>query len=519
MNHAKIRVREEDLLKLVLDFLTSRSFNVSMRTLEKESGVVNSPYTDDILFLRELILDGDWEEVLLFAQPFEGLEQFDSKQFKYLILKQKFLELLSLKSHIVGKQAANSIEDVMKTLNLLEESCPSKEEYSNLCWLLTVPNLNERSEFKDWTLDNSRLKCFIAVLDVVGKVLTLERKSKQQHGHTSSKDRLLQLIVKGLFYETCIEFCQSKATGNNFTDDSALSVRTNVLQGIADDYSANLLSWVRSLSDDMFTQPFEQVSIEIVLEKLSRQEKNIRHSVDIPKKIRRNDEENVVFRSLTSLDPAIVNKRTMKSKSMQPSPLTLNHSPAIESDKKLASPFGYSEKDSADYKSHFDEEIKVEKPITNRKTDYKDKLSEGSDRAPDARNTATMEDISTVPHRKPLQLKIQNETENDFHDLQPVQSTDETNKFVNDDGISRVGLMSPKAQSPKQSVEDDLHEAEEKQRRESVMRKLEEYESRKRLMQQQLEEMSRGLNGSASSRSGKGCLEKCSRFCGTIAPH
>lgn len=506
MNHAKIRVREEDLLKLVLDFLTSRSFNVSMRTLEKESGVVNSPYTDDILFLRELILDGDWEEVLLFAQPFEGLKQFDSKQFKYLILKQKFLELLSLKSHIVGKQAANSIEDVMKTLNLLEETCPSKEEYSNLCWLLTVPNLNERSEFKDWTLDNSRLKCFIAVLDVVGKVLTLERKSKQQHGNTSSKDRLLQLIVKGLFYETCIEFCQSKATGNNFKDTSALSVRTNVLQGIADDYSANLLSWVQSLTDDVFTQPFEQVSIEIVLEKLSRQEKNLRHSVDIPKKIRRNDEENVVFRSLTSLDPAIVNKRKPKSKSLQPSPLTLNHSPVIESENRLVSPFGYSEKDTADFKNHIDEEIKVEKPVTHRKTDYKERLLERNDRVPEVKNTATTEEVSTRPHLKPLQLKEQNELENDFHDLQPIQTTDEIDKFVKGDRSSKVALGSPKVQSPKQSIEDDLHEAEEKQRRESVMRKLEEYESRKRLMQQQLEEMSRGLNKSSSSRNGKECF-------------
>ena len=297
MNHTKVKLREEDVLKLILEFFASRTFHVSMRTLEKESGVINSNYTEDILFLRELILDGDWDEVLSFAQPFEGVEGFNSKQFTYLILKQKFLELLSMKSHIVGKQTNNAVEGVIKTLSLLEKNCPSKEEYSNLCWLLTVPNLTERTEYKDWTLDNSRLLCFEGVLEIIGKILPLKKKRKTNR-LVAGKDRLIQLIVKGLFYETCIEHCQSVATGNIATVNHNFSLKTNVLQGIADDYSANLLSWVKSLDLDAFSQPFEQVSVEIAVEKSKRPELATQ-SVDIPKTNKpKTTDTNTVFRSL-----------------------------------------------------------------------------------------------------------------------------------------------------------------------------------------------------------------------------
>ncbi len=226
------------MLKLVLEFLNSRNLHVSMRTLEKESGIVNNCYPDDVLFLRELILDGDWDEVLLFAQPFQNLNGFNSKQFKYVILKQKFIELLSMKSHIVGKKSTNTIEEVMQTLNQLEETCPSKEEYSNLCWLLTVPNLIERNEFKEWTLDNSRLNCFTSVLEIIRNVIPFEKKPKK-NTVCASKGRLLQLMVKGLLYETCIDLCQIKATGND--NEIFGDIRVNILQSSGDDYSANLL--------------------------------------------------------------------------------------------------------------------------------------------------------------------------------------------------------------------------------------------------------------------------------------
>ena len=82
-----VQVREQDVFKLVLDFLESRSLYMSMRSVERESGIVNGLYSDDALFLRQLILDGQWDDVLEFIQPLESIESFDAKKFRYLVLR------------------------------------------------------------------------------------------------------------------------------------------------------------------------------------------------------------------------------------------------------------------------------------------------------------------------------------------------------------------------------------------------------------------------------------------------
>lgn len=47
-----INVKEVEIIKAILDFLNSRKLHISMLALEKESGVINGLYSDDMLFLR-----------------------------------------------------------------------------------------------------------------------------------------------------------------------------------------------------------------------------------------------------------------------------------------------------------------------------------------------------------------------------------------------------------------------------------------------------------------------------------
>lgn len=47
-----ISIKEAEVTKLILDFLNSRKLHISMLALEKESGVINGLYSDDMLFLR-----------------------------------------------------------------------------------------------------------------------------------------------------------------------------------------------------------------------------------------------------------------------------------------------------------------------------------------------------------------------------------------------------------------------------------------------------------------------------------
>lgn len=47
-----INVKEVEIIKVILDFLNSRKLHITMLALEKESGVINGLYSDDMLFLR-----------------------------------------------------------------------------------------------------------------------------------------------------------------------------------------------------------------------------------------------------------------------------------------------------------------------------------------------------------------------------------------------------------------------------------------------------------------------------------
>ena len=90
-------LREEDVVKLACEFLQNRDLHISQVTLERETGVINGHYSDDLLFLRQLILDGQWDDVIEFIQPLASLPAFNYKQFLFTILRAKFVELMCIK--------------------------------------------------------------------------------------------------------------------------------------------------------------------------------------------------------------------------------------------------------------------------------------------------------------------------------------------------------------------------------------------------------------------------------------
>ena len=113
-------LREEDVVKLVCEFLENRSMTISQISLERESGVINGDLSDDIIFLRQLILDGQWEDCLEFIQPLATLQTFDYNLFNFLILKHKFVELLCIKNEIPIGNTESAVEEVVKVLKDIE---------------------------------------------------------------------------------------------------------------------------------------------------------------------------------------------------------------------------------------------------------------------------------------------------------------------------------------------------------------------------------------------------------------
>ncbi|XP_042284893.1 WD repeat-containing protein 47 [Thunnus albacares] len=266
-----INVKEVEIIKVILDFLNSRKLHISMLALEKESGVINGLYSDDMLFLRQLVLDGQWDEVLQFIQPLECMDKFDRKRFRYIILKQKFLEALCVNNAMSAEDEPQHLEftmqEAVKCLHALEEFCPSKDDYSKLCLLLTLPRLTNHAEFKDWNPSTARVQCFEEACTMVAEFIPADRKLSEA-GFKASRDRLFQLALKGVLYECCVEFCQSKATGEEITESEVLLGVDMLCGNGCDDLDLSLLSWMQNLSHSVFSCAFEQKQLNIHVDRL-----------------------------------------------------------------------------------------------------------------------------------------------------------------------------------------------------------------------------------------------------------
>ncbi|XP_053293185.1 WD repeat-containing protein 47 [Pleuronectes platessa] len=268
-----INVKEVEIIKVILDFLNARKLHISMLALEKESGVINGLYSDDMLFLRQLVLDGQWDEVLQFIQPLECMDKFDRKRFRYIILKQKFLEALCVNNAMSAEDEPQHLEftmqEAVKCLHVLEEFCPSKDDYSKLCLLLTLPRLTNHAEFKDWNPSTARVHCFEEACTMVAEFIPADRKLSEA-GFKASRDRLFQLLLKGVLYECCVEFCQSKATGEAITEGEVLLGVDMLCGNGCDDLDLSMLSWMQNLSHSVFSCAFEQKQLNIHVDRLAK---------------------------------------------------------------------------------------------------------------------------------------------------------------------------------------------------------------------------------------------------------
>lgn len=278
MLSARLALKEEDVVRLSLEFLHNRELHISQLSIERETGVINGQYSDDVLFLRQLILDGQWDDVIEFIQPLEALQAFDMKRFRYSILRHKFIELLCIKSEAGGAlvaagQGLNSVdgavEEVVQVLEDLEKLAPTKEEYSGLCLLLTLPRLADHLQYRDWNPSKARVQCFQDVFPLVEKFLPGEKKTAAVSA--SKNDRLIQLVIKGVLYESCVTYCQAKATGSVEASSQEMTF-SKLLDGSVgfSDSDLSLLSWLQSIPAETFSVPFEQKTLNVDVERLER---------------------------------------------------------------------------------------------------------------------------------------------------------------------------------------------------------------------------------------------------------
>lgn len=284
MASTKISLQEDSILKLILEFLTTRKLYKAARALEKEASIVNCPYSENVTFLRELVLDGEWDAVEDFAQPLDEMQDFDCRRFHYLVTKQKYLEILFEKCEGNVKDEQALRDSLVSCLNSLQKYCPFKDQFNKLYWYLSVPSLREEPEFSKWNVDSSRMVLFEEIISLLKPIMPLS--SSEQNSSTTQ--RLLDLVSEGLLYENCIEFCQKQAMHKTTDSDFNLTeIRTDFFRVQQPKSCGNFYSWLHSLAPESFVIPFEELNIEVELER----QKRTRACVDI--------KNNALSRSLT----------------------------------------------------------------------------------------------------------------------------------------------------------------------------------------------------------------------------
>ena len=219
MPSTTVTFSDSDVVRLVLEFLSNRDLHISMLSLERETGVINGVFSDDLLFLRQLILDGQWDDVIDFVQPLTAIPDFDMNRFRFAVSRHQYLELLCVRGEAAQGCDAIAVDEVVQCLSKLEPVCPSREEYNRLCLLLTTSRLADHPEYAGWNPSSARVQCFTEIRPLVEHLLPVERTGSKCNIGVARDDRMIQLLVKGLLYESCVEFCQREAT------DAAQSTR------------------------------------------------------------------------------------------------------------------------------------------------------------------------------------------------------------------------------------------------------------------------------------------------------
>ena len=267
MASKKISIQEEHILKLILEFLSSRKYYKSSRSLEKETGVTTNSFSENISFFRNLVLDGDWPAVREFGEPLADIPAFESRKFNFLVSKQEYLEILFEKCEGNLIHGESLRDRLLACLQNLERYCTFKEEYNKLYWYLSVPSLYSEPEFCNWSIDSSRMQLFEDMLELLKQFIPIG-KQRFAKNNLLLEERLLTLLFKGSLYENCIELCQKQAMGKTGPSDLALTdIKVDLFRKQSLKSTGNFYSWLHSLSKESFVEPFEELNFELQLEK------------------------------------------------------------------------------------------------------------------------------------------------------------------------------------------------------------------------------------------------------------
>ena len=158
----------------------------------------------------------------------------------YLIYRQYYIELLMGDSS--GKE--NLLREVLVKLR---EVCSSKNEYSSLCYLLTLPSLLKHPDYTNWSVVSSREVLYDHLVQFLCQHIYLTKSPSSTTPPLNQEGRLVQLLARGLLYEQCED----------------MFLKRHGLKPIPSGHMLDLLTWLQQLPDSLFQTPPTVLPIKI----------------------------------------------------------------------------------------------------------------------------------------------------------------------------------------------------------------------------------------------------------------
>lgn len=88
----------------------------------------------------------------------------------------------------------------------------------------------------------------------------------------AKNERLIQLIIRGLLYENCVDLCQNKAVRSKDFDDKLLrnSVLLDPAHQLEPKVDGSLYSWLKCVPLEVFSLPFVKEFLDIKIDPMRR---------------------------------------------------------------------------------------------------------------------------------------------------------------------------------------------------------------------------------------------------------
>ena len=176
---------KNDILLLIMDFLYSADLIDSLIAIEQETKISIFTYNKELLFLRKLIMKGNWSEAENFLFPLKSNSLFDFSSAIYNLKLQKFFESTEIES---ANYDQKEIESQLKDIR----NYSTDKQFKELLNLLNKNTIKEDPKYKKWTINRGRLKTFEKIRELLGVIYPLDKLNEK----IIKDNLLLELFLK-----------------------------------------------------------------------------------------------------------------------------------------------------------------------------------------------------------------------------------------------------------------------------------------------------------------------------------